>query len=259
MIPKTEIIPTNIYEKYRKNQPITILKHYNKLKEINKGYTYGYMFDASSVYSSMIEGNPIDIDTYLKYKETGMNTGTKSFKEIQNLRNAYEFAKNRKLNFINFLEAHKILSDNLTVEPKYKGQIRDKNVFIYSGTVKIYTGASKEIVYNETNKLFNDISRLKKMQLTTHKLFYYASMIHLLIAKIHPFADGNGRIARLCEKWFIADTFNNHAWYIMSEKLYKQRIKSYYKNLNIGKTYEHTDFSLSIPFLKMLPMALRIK
>ncbi len=256
---KTEIIPVNIYDKYRKNQPITILKHYNKLKEIHKGYSYGYMFSAASVYSSMLEGNPIDIDTYLKYKETGMNNNTKPFIEIENLKNAYEFAKNKKLNFKNFLEAHKILSNNLTIEPKYKGQIRDKDVFIYSGSVKIYTGASKKIVYNEVNKLFNDISKLKRMQLNTNELFYFASMIHLLISKIHPFADGNGRIARLCEKWFIADKFNNRAWYIMSEKLYKQRIKSYYKNLNIGHDYKNTDFSKSIPFLKMLPMALKIK
>ncbi|WP_220392957.1 Fic family protein [Chitinophaga lutea] len=29
-------------------------------------------------------------------------------------------------------------------------------------------------------------------------------MIHLVFVKIHPRADGNGRSARLLEKWFLA-------------------------------------------------------
>jgi Fic family protein len=84
-------------------------------------------------------------------------------------------------------------------------------------------------------------------------------MIHLCFVKIHPFADGNGRTARLLEKWFLASHLGTKAWYIASEKLYQTRLKSYYKNVDIGKTYESLNYDLSIPFLLMLPMALRIK
>jgi Fic family protein len=30
-------------------------------------------------------------------------------------------------------------------------------------------------------------------------------LIHLRLAQIHPFRDGNGRAARLIEKWFVAE------------------------------------------------------
>ena len=68
--------------------------------------------------------------------------------------------------------------------------------------IKIYTGAPVSIVVEETKKLFSDISILRKRELTNSEVFYFASMIHLVFVKIHPFADGNGRSARLLEKWF---------------------------------------------------------
>ena len=36
------------------------------------------------------------------------------------------------------------------------------------------------------------------------EIFFWASWIHLMLALIHPFSDGNGRLARLVEKWFLA-------------------------------------------------------
>jgi Fic family protein len=84
-------------------------------------------------------------------------------------------------------------------------------------------------------------------------------MIHLVFVKIHPFADGNGRSARLLEKWFLSQKLGSTAWFIPSEKLYQTRLRSYYKNVDIGKDYSSINFDLSIPFLLMLPMALTIK
>ncbi|MDY0089472.1 MAG: hypothetical protein RBR78_03810 [Flavobacteriaceae bacterium] len=73
------------------------------------------------------------------------------------------------------------------------------------------------------------------------------------------FEDGSGRTARLFEKWFIAECLGKTAWKIQSEKLYQKRLKSYYKNLAIGKTYDAVNYNAAFLFLKMLPMALRIK
>ena len=50
-------------------------------------------------------------------------------------------------------------------------------------------------------------------------------MIHLLFVKIHPWNDGNGRSARLIEKWFIAQKLGDKAWFIQSEKNYYKIIK----------------------------------
>ena len=58
--------------------------------------------------------------------------------------------------------------------------------------------------------------------LTIEETFYFASMIHLMFVKIHPWNDGNGRSARLIEKWFLAQKLGEKAWYIQSEKNYYQ-------------------------------------
>ena len=257
---RTILIKSTYLDFYKKKQPITLVKHFNNLKELtfNKE-TFGYSASMASVFSSMIEGNIIDFDTYLKYSASGMNTKSKSFKEIEDLIKAYEFANKSKLTISNFLKAHSILSKTLISEAKYCGKIRDKAVYIFGGGVKVYTGASPAIVQEETSKLFNDIEILLTREMSIAEIFYFASMIHLVLAKIHPFADGNGRSARLLEKWFLAQKLGVKAWFIQSERLYQTRIKSYYKNIDIGVDYTTNNYDLSIPFLLMLPMALTMK
>jgi Fic family protein len=257
---KLKFIISMYIPKYIEKQPLTLLKHFNKIQKINKNYeNFDFYFSNSAVYSSMIEGNNIDFDSYLKFVSSGMNNTGKSFKEIEDLKAAYNFARNSKLTLNNLLKAHKILSKTIVTESKYRGLVRDKDVYVFSGGKKIYTGANKEIVTQELNKLFLDIRILLKKELTVSEVFYFASMLHLIFVHIHPFADGNGRTSRLIEKWFLAQKLGENAWFIQSERLYQKRIKSYYKNVHIGSNYENIDYDYSIPFLLMLPMALRLK
>lgn len=256
---KLNIIKSEYLDIYKKKQPITLLKHFNRLiKRPIELKERGHWAAVSSVYSSMIEGNNIDFDTYLKFTTSGMNINSRSMLEIEDLKKSYEFARKHVLNKDNLLEAHKTLSKTL-IEPSYRGKIRNKEVYIFGDGHLVYTGAKSEIVKMEMEKFFKDLSILRKRKMSTTEAFYYASMLHLSLVKIHPFADGNGRISRLVEKWFLAQKLGSEAWYIASEKLYRIRIKSYYKNLDLGADYETINFDLSIPFLKMLPMALRIK
>ncbi len=245
---------------YLEKQPITLLKHFNKVKPIGvHADNFDFYFSRSAVYSSMIEGNNIDFDSYLKYSHSGMNNTGKSFKEIEDLKTAYRFAKEHKLTLNNFLKAYKTFTKTLVTESKYRGKIRDKDVFIFSDGKKIYTGAGKDIVVKETAKLFDDVSVLLKTELTIEEVFYFASMLHLAFVQIHPFADGNGRASRLLEKWFLAQKLGTSAWFIQSERLYHKRIRAYYKNVHLGSDYQSIDYDYSIPFLLMLPMALRLK
>jgi Fic family protein len=254
---RLSIIKPTYLERYRQKQPISLLKHFNKLKTIPLTKSnFGYSFSKASVYSSMIEGNTIDLDTYLRFSTTGMNTKSKSYQEIEDLRSAYAYAQKTALTKRAFLRAHALSTKTIIGEEKYRGKVRDKNVFIYSNQVKIYTGANPGKVNVELNQFFEDIEILLDRNLTITEAFYYASMIHLVFVKIHPFADGNGRTARLLEKWFLVEKLGENAWFLESEKLYQNRIWSYYKNLAIGDQYEMVDYSKSIPFLLMLPMSL---
>ena len=256
---RLKIISASQFERYKKEQKLTLLKHFNKIKRTN--YDLGFVRKASVVYSSMIEGNPIDLDTYYKYYTSGMNTKTRSFREINDLEEAYVFAQGHVPNQKNMLHAHELLTKTIALEKKYRGAYRDKEVAVMkNGNEVVYSGAKVAILKEEMDKLFHDIEILRQRELTISQVFYFASMIHLVFVAIHPFADGNGRTARMLEKWFLADKLGKDAWSIPSEKLYHRRSRSYHNNLNrIGRSYETVDYDYAIPFLKMLPMALRIK
>ena len=251
------IIPAQYFELYQKVQPITIEKHLKKIR--NRPLDFGYSIVYSAVYSSQLEGNLLDIDTYFKFSKTGMNTKTKSFLEIKNLENAYFFAQKKSINEKNTLKAHKILSSDVILENKYQGKYRDKNVYVMAGKDVVYTAIEPEKIQEEMDKFFNDILSLVEEKLTIDEVFYYASFIHLIFVLIHPFADGNGRTARLLEKWFLAHKIGEIAWHIPTEYLYLRRLKSYRNNIRkLGNNFKNINFSKSISFLKMLPMALKL-
>ena len=254
---RTKLIISDYLEDYKYKQPISILKHFNKIKEsVLNAESFSYYIAKSSVYSSMIEGNPIDFDSYLKYSTSDLNTKSKSFKEIQDLIKAYDFSSKNSITKKNILLAHKILSKSLLEEQKYRGNIRDKDVFIYGGGIKIYEGAKKEIVDQEMKILYKDLKIIIARELTMNEIFYYAAMIHIVFVKIHPFADGNGRMARLLEKWFLSQQLGKKAWFIQSEKLYQNRLKFYYGKMSMGPKYDSTNYDLCVPFLLLLPMSL---
>jgi Fic family protein len=84
-------------------------------------------------------------------------------------------------------------------------------------------------------------------------VFFFASFIHLVFVKIHPFEDGNGRTGRLLEKWFLAQKLGDKAWFVQSEKYYYDHHQTYYKNIRVmGLEYEMLDYDKAMPFLLML-------
>lgn len=103
-------------------------------------------------------------------------------------------------------------------------------------------------------KFFRDVDVLLAGDLSFAEVIYFASMIHLVFLKIHPWNDGNGRTARLLEKWFLAQKLEEKAWFIQNEKYYYENNQAYYNNIRaVGLEYEHLNYSNAMGFLKMLP------
>ena len=217
-----------------------------------------YYLIASSLYSSKIEGNTLDANSFFR------NIGNKSFpkkkevQEIEDLVKAYKFASENNINKTNFLKTHEILSKTL-LPVNLRGKVRKEQVGVRdSKTLKpVYLAVEPQFVNEELSKLFSDISELLKRELSHKELFYYASMIHLWIAKIHPFMDGNGRSARLLEKWFLVSKLGLSAWSINSEKYYWDNRSEYYQNIALGFNYYALHWDRCLPFLLMLPEALK--
>jgi len=211
----------------------------------------------AAVFSSNIEGNSIDFDTYLKNKKFKIKSKPKEMAEIDDLVNAYNFAANHPLSENNFMEAHRLLSQTILSLKSQRGKLRGQQVGIFSGGKVEYMAVEPEYVKTEFDKLFSDINILIKRKLTYKEVFYYAAMAHLLFEKIHPFMDGNGRAGRLLEKWFIATKTNANAWNLPTEKYYAQNKAEYYKRIHIGLNYYVLKMERCVPFLMMLADAVK--
>lgn len=254
-----KILYTDLMEAYLKEQKMTLSKHLTALERKAKKVPLDFYTTTSAVHSSSIEGNILDFDTYTKYRLSQIKRKGKSYDEIEDLRQAYEYAQNNALTEANFLRAHKIATKHIIENKRYQGQYRDVGVYVIKDGTPIFSGCPAERLSTEMAALFEDIATLLDKDLTLSESFYYASMLHLTLVQIHPFADGNGRMARLLEKWFLSESIGGRAWYIPTEKLYEKRLKQYYKQVNIGDTYDAIRYDYALPFLLMLPMALRVK
>ena len=260
-MPRLQLLTPRYFEFYRKRQKFTLCKHFNKLKQISPSTeSFRFYVASSAIFSSQIEGVDVDFNTYLRYRDTPGVRGGKDVKQVEDLVAAYDYVRTHALNKKNVLHTH-ALSARQLVTKKYRGAYRDKGVSVYdlSTGERVYEGALPGAVPGEMNKLFADIKLLRKQELTIDEVFYYAAFIHLVFAKIHPFADGNGRTARLIEKWFLADKLGSTAWFIQSERNYQRKRRSYYRNIDIGPTYEKNNYDLCLDFLLMLPWALKLK
>lgn len=215
--------------------------------------SFEFYIQAAAVYSSNIEGNSIDFDTYLKNKKFSIKQKPKETAEIDDLVEAYNFAMDNALTADNFLTAHGILSKTLLNLKTQRGKLRKQAVGIFSGGKIEYMAVEAEFVKQEFNKLFADITLLLNQDLPVTTAFYYASYIHLAFEKIHPFMDGNGRAGRLLEKWFLAKYIGPKAWALPTEKYYAQNRTLYYQHIHIGLNYYVLKWERALPFLLMLP------
>jgi len=214
--------------------------------------SFQFYKSVSSVYSSKIEGEEIDFDSYFKHKFLKVKFKPDYTRKADDLYAAYDFIDNNKLTFENVQKAHSILSKTLLPKSQ-QGLVRSNPMFVINSEDKIeYVAASPGILKSELDKLFHDIVLLQDAELNPFEIFYYASLLHLVFVKIHPFQDGNGRTARLIEKWFLIEKIGQKASSIQLEKNYFKKLEDYYTNIrNLGIEYDELDYSKSLDFLLM--------
>ncbi|MBP6385088.1 MAG: Fic family protein [Pseudarcicella sp.] len=255
-----KFITDQYLETYIAQCNIDWLEVFNKLKSksIFTPEDFDYYLIASSLYSSKIEGNTLDANSFFRNRDAKIALKKKEVQEIEDLASAYKFASESPLDKAGFLKTHKILAKTFLPNNQI-GKIRKEQVGIRdSNTLKpVYLAVEAEFVNDELSKLFEDITILIERDLTYKEIFYYASMIHIWTAKIHPFMDGNGRSARLLEKWFLASKLGFSAWSINSEKYYWDNRPDYYKSIALGYNYYALYWDRCVPFLLMLPQTLK--
>jgi Fic family protein len=248
-----KILTLTLFDDFKnavKESPLVVLERM-KRTDISVDY-FDFYKSVSSVYSSKIEGVDIDFDSFYKHKFLNVKFKPDYTRKADDLFSAYDFIEKNPLNLETLKHAHRILSANLLPKTQ-QGKIRTNPMFVVNNDDKIeYVAANHFIINQELVKLFSDIETLLSSDFNPVEIFYFASFIHLVFVKIHPFQDGNGRTARLLEKWFLLQKLGETATAIQLEKNYFKNSLDYYSNLRkLGLEYENLDYSKSLDFLLM--------
>ncbi len=248
-----QILDIGLLEKFREvvgQSPESLL---NELQQIDTPVDYFKFYNSvSSVYSSKIEGENIDFDSFFKHKFLNVKYKPDYTKKADDLFAAYEFIYINKLSSENLKRVHSLLSTNLLPKSQ-QGLIRSNPMFVINSDDRIeYVAAESTIIEGELVKLFSDILTLQNTKLDSFEAFYYAALVHLVFVKIHPFQDGNGRTARLLEKWFLIETMGERATAVQLEKNYYKNLEAYYSNIRtLGLDYDTLNYSKALDFLLM--------
>ncbi len=252
-----QILPVQFLEKFRRELPVDLEKSFPGEKKIDyPANPFDFYTSISVVFSSKIEGENIELDSFLKHKFQKVRFQPDYTKKTDDLFKAYQFAQNQVLTFKNLLKAHSVLTKNLLTAGS-RGKIRKHIELIVDKEGRIeYVAAPPEIVEIEVRKLMADVKFLLSENLAWDEVFYFAALIHLVFLKIHPMEDGNGRAARLLEKWFLAEKLGKNAWFIPSERFYHSNLIEYYRAVHIGFEYENVDYSKCLRLADLLVQSL---
>lgn len=253
------LIKSEYFKLWKSNLTIDIQKEFAAIEQLQlEPHSFTFYTSVSVMSSSRIEGEQLEVDSFVKHKMLNIEYLPELTEKPNDLYNAYLFAKENKLNPANFLQTQRLVSAHLLPENQRASIRKTEMLVMEHATGRIqYEAAPLTIVKEQYGTLWDEIEQLLQLELTIEDLFYYAAFIHLVFVNIHPFSDGNGRMARLLEKWFLAEKLGERAWYIQSEKFYYKNVSNYYKNLSrLGLYYGELQYEKSIPFLLMLPQSL---
>lgn len=251
---------------YRSRQKATLAKHLDRIERRGLKHMEFQRWAriAGAVASSQIEGSSVTVDEFMDATPQEIEH-SRDLRQVQELIDAYSFATRSKLTLANLLKAHKMMGATLSAGKWAPGEWRTKGVHVmerewWGGRKVVYTGAEPSAVPGLMNQLMGEVQDLSGRKLSTTEVFYYAALLHLQFVSIHPLSDGNGRTARLLEKWFMAGHLGQTAWWINSELYYRMHPALYYRHLRgVGPAWDAIDLSRSLPFLLLLPRSLRQK
>ena len=198
-----------------------------------------------SIHSSLaIENNQLSLFQVEDVINGKMVIGEqKDIQEVKNAYKAYEELENvnpysiQDLKKIHGIMTFIVLDDN--------GKFRNHGEAVYDGDKMIFMAPPENMVPSLMENLFDWINKAKRdvNPLILSSIFHYEFIF------IHPFTDGNGRMARLWQTAILAD-WKELFRYIPIESMIKKHQEEYYTAIancnNAGNSNEFIEFMLKI-------------
>ncbi|MBW4889717.1 hypothetical protein KXQ82_08315 [Mucilaginibacter sp. HMF5004] len=156
-----QIIPVTLLHEYRQQVNNGLQQKFDALHDAEISTdTFSFYTSVSSVFSSKIEGEEIELDSYIKHKKFGIEFLPDYTRKIDDLYNAYTFAKSNTLNQANIEYAHKLLSKHIVAKHQ-QGKMRVHNMYVSTADGRIeYVAATPYQVPVEMEKFYADVALL---------------------------------------------------------------------------------------------------
>ena len=196
-------------------------------------------------HSTEIEGNRLNIQQVeALYAKKKIDAPDRDIYEVQNYLNALKYieklvAEKKPTTETVILHIHKLVTAK-TMETKFCGKYRPGSIYVVRRRLgmpqeTIYIGPEAKLV----PKLMKEfVDWLKISEEKEINPVIVAAIAHLGIAAIHPFNDGNGRTARALATLLLYQRGYDFRRLFALEDYYNTDRQSYYKAINLGKTYD---------------------
>ena len=162
----------------------------NTIKQVQEYYRIGLTFS-----SNALEGNTLDLVETKVVLEDGLTINGKPMKDhLETLGHSdafYELLKLSQTNAItedNIKFLHKLFYNR--INETGAGNYRNKNVIVTGADIDF---PKPEVLSPKMKEFVDEILKIKSQ---LHPV-EYSAMVHAKFVNIHPFIDGNGRVARL--------------------------------------------------------------
>ncbi|OGH77663.1 MAG: hypothetical protein A3C10_00610 [Candidatus Magasanikbacteria bacterium RIFCSPHIGHO2_02_FULL_48_18] len=196
-------------------------------------------------HSTEIEGNRLNIQQVeALYAKKKIDAPDRDIHEVQNYLNALKYieklvAEKKPTTEKVILQIHKLVTAK-TMDTKFCGTYRPGPIYV----VRRRLGMPQETIY--TGPVAKRVSKLMEVFVDWLKIseekevnpVIVAAIAHLEIAAIHPFNDGNGRTARALATLLLYQRGYDFRRLFALEDYYNTGRQSYYKAINLGKTYD---------------------